>query len=193
MSAAEDRLAQEFEQAHSLYCERRYTDAFNKYRDLAERGYSNCQMFVGWMYLSGKGVEKDLEQSEFWLSKAAERDDVEAQFYLGKLSATKGDYASAIKWYEKSASHGYAPSIYKLGVMCDQGKGVSSDEERAIDLYEKAASAGHIYAKKAYAVKLLRGKRGFFWIIKGLFLYITVGFVAARVAAKDMDDERLRT
>lgn len=192
MTTDQERLTQEFDRAHSLYCEGRYADAFNMYRDLAERGYSNCQMFLGWMYLSGKGIEKDTKQSEFWFSKAAEAGDIEAQFYLGKMMATKGDYVSAFKWYEKSACLGFAPSIHKLGVLYDQGKGISHDEHRAIDLYEKAASAGHIYAKKAYAVKLLKGKRGFFNRVRGLFLYVSVGVVAARIATTDMDDERLR-
>lgn len=192
MNTADDNLTQEFEQAHSLYCQGRYADSFNKYHGLAERGYSNCQMFVGWMYLNGKGVDKDIDLSEFWLSKAAEADDVEAQFYLGKLKTSKGDLVSAFRWHEKSAFHDYAPSIYKLGLMYDQGKGVTRDEARAIELYKKSASLGHIYAKKAYALKLLKGKNGVLCIVKGLFLYIAVGFVAAKVASNDIDDERFR-
>jgi TPR repeat protein len=192
MSTKNDEFEKKINLAHSLYCDGRYVDSFMEYLSLAEQGHSDCQTFVGWMYFAGKGVDKSLAEAEHWLLKANEANDPEAQFYLGKLYASKGNYALAFKWYEISSNNGYFPATHKLGVMYDQGKGVRRNEDLAIELYKKASSSGHVYSKKEFALKLLKGKRGGVKIIKGIILYLSAGISAAKIAARDMDDERLR-
>lgn len=61
-----------------------YKRAFAKFRFASNWANKHAQAWVGWMYLLGQGVEKDVPRAYAWLKLAAERgypsfvDDVEA-------------------------------------------------------------------------------------------------------------------
>src|SRR5579862_732069 len=65
---------------------------------------------LGTMYLFGQGVEKDGPQAEYWLTKAANGNSVDAESLLGEMYATgqgvpiDGDKAKA--WLTKAAAAG---------------------------------------------------------------------------------------
>lgn len=84
------------------YCKNQDFDkAFTIYLDLANHGSTSSQRFLGWMYIYGEGVEKDIEQAEFWFNKSADGGDVEAQFGIGKICLVKNDIEKAKYWFKK--------------------------------------------------------------------------------------------
>lgn len=59
----------------------------------------------------------------------------------------KGDYPLAASLFTKLAKQGHASAQYKLGVMYDEGRGVSKSYEQATSWYLKAAEQGHVSAQ----------------------------------------------
>ena len=51
--------------------------------NLANKGNAGAQNKLGYIYFSGKGIQKDLNKAFYWYKKSAKQGDAEAQFYLG--------------------------------------------------------------------------------------------------------------
>jgi hypothetical protein len=79
---------------------------------------------------------------KIWLAEA-EKGDVEAAYYVGKLYegglGTEPDYKSAAMWYEKAAKAGHSASQFSLATLYEKGLGVPADPAKAIALYRTAS------------------------------------------------------
>lgn len=79
---------------------------------------------------------------KIWLAEA-EKGDVEAAYYVGKLYegglGTEPDYKTAATWYEKAAKAGHSASQFSLGTLYEKGLGVPADPAKAFTLYRSAA------------------------------------------------------
>lgn len=98
---------------------------------LANKGDSDAQYDLGWMYESGEGVKKDLKEAFKWFSLAAKQGDAGAQFNLGWMyesgeGATKNP-KEALKYYELAANQGDPDAQYSLGLMLANGEGCPQD------------------------------------------------------------------
>jgi hypothetical protein len=82
------------------------------------------------------------------LRSLAQKGGVEAQYQLAKWYATRarkgapGEYAQASFWWHRAAKQGLAEAQYALGVLYDNGLGVSTDYTRAVHWYRQAADQG---------------------------------------------------
>lgn len=56
----------------------------------------------------------------------------------GFAAFEKGDYAKAVYWFRKAAEQGNAEAQYTLGVMYDNGRGVTRDLKEAVKLHRKS-------------------------------------------------------
>ena len=56
---------------------------------LANDGDARSQVMIGIMYKDGEGVPQDYKQAISWYIKAAEQDDVVAQYNLGLCTRQK--------------------------------------------------------------------------------------------------------
>jgi uncharacterized protein len=93
-------------------------------RARAERGSAEAQYALGWMYLSGEGVQQDDVQAVAWYRKAADQGAARAQGNLGWLYATgRGvprDPAEGYKWVDLAASRASGEDQKKFAEMRDQ-------------------------------------------------------------------------
>jgi len=48
--------------------------------DAAEQGHSDAVLAMGWFYLNGVGVERDLERARKWYRDSARRGDIRAMW-----------------------------------------------------------------------------------------------------------------
>ena len=134
-------------------------DALNWYTKAAEQGDCEAEFFLGLHYLGNhfdvetnswnyKGP-KDTPKAIFWLKRAGEHGDPDAQAELGRLyemgEGVDQDYASAVFWYRKAADHG--PDLggagqgrNRLGILYLEGRGVQKDY---IEAYKWFALTGH--------------------------------------------------
>ena len=53
--------------------------AEDKYLAAAEKGDAQAQYNLGWCYVNGDGVAKDLKQAVYWYRKAADQGHAEAK------------------------------------------------------------------------------------------------------------------
>jgi TPR repeat protein len=78
---------------------------------------------------------------------AATRGDAGSQTVLGLFYARAQDYDEARIWFEKAAAQGYPPAYYALGVMYDNGNGVTQNYSEAAKWYRLAADQQVVLAQ----------------------------------------------
>ena len=105
-------------------------------RKKAEQGEAEAQFWLGWKYLEGEGVAKDVAEAVKWFRKAADRGHVDAQSTLGVMYASgegvTKDATEAVKWFRKAAVQGDLDAQRILGVMYVSGEGVAEDNAEAV-------------------------------------------------------------
>jgi len=65
----------------------------------------------------------------------------------GVAAAKRGDYATARREWRPLAEQGNANAQFNLGLMYDNGQGVSQDYAKALQWYRKAAEQGNVEAQ----------------------------------------------
>ena len=99
-----------------------FAEAAKWYRKAADQGDPMAQGMLGWLYATGRGVEKDLKTAVEWFRKAAEQGNAEAQFGMG-LSIRDSwlepyredrDWKTVLDWYIKAADSGMKHSLPQL-------------------------------------------------------------------------------
>ena len=80
------------------------------------------------------------------LQKSAEQGDAEAQYQLGNYYAFDDDKKS-VEYYTMAAEHDHAAAMYYLASCYAGGKGITKDEEKAIQLWMKSAELGNADAQ----------------------------------------------
>ena len=132
--------------------ERDYEEAFKWYSKAAENGHAGAQCSVAEMYECALGVDEDHEEAARWYQMAFEnghpevKDSLCEEYYtIAKYFC--GDYEESIKWYFKAAELGHSDSQFYLGVMYENGRGVTKDDSEAVKWYRKAAEQGDVDAQ----------------------------------------------
>ena len=94
-----------------------YEKCFSGYLALAKQEYPLAECQVGYFYLEGQGVEKDLEKALYWTEQAAIHGDWDGQFNLGWFyeegTAVPADMEKARHWYKQAALQGHELALKK--------------------------------------------------------------------------------
>ena len=128
---------------------------------LAEKGNAAAELQMGIRHASIAWGVKDDKLAAQWFEKAAEHNQIEAQYRYGMaLLEGRGavqDYKTAFYWLEKAATKGHAKAQSALGEMYHAGIAVKGDNERAYLWFNLAAAQGESSAAAArdIVVKLL--------------------------------------
>jgi len=186
----ENKLVQ-FSDIENLYFSGQYEKAFKLCSEGAKAGNVKCQRFLGWIYYTGKGHPVDFDMSAKWFRKAIQSDDAEAMYGLAGLHYSKKEYEQALSWYDKSATGGYVPGMFRAGLMFLHGLGMQKNISLAYEKFYEAAKEGNLPAKRAYLVLLLKGYEGWVGRIKAVPALIMLTFKAFYLAYKDPNDRRL--
>ena len=82
---------------------------------------------------------------------AANRGDLEAQFYLGLCyyegNGVAQDYTQAVYWWTKGSNQGESSAQYMLGMCYYEGNGVEKNINKVIELWTKSANQGNPWAQ----------------------------------------------
>jgi TPR repeat protein len=81
------------------------------------------------------------------MMKRIKANDPAALSYVGRERYIEGDYDGAFEYLAKAAELGDMDAYARLGYMYGEGEGVEKDEEMELFHLEKAAIAGHPYAR----------------------------------------------
>lgn len=121
-----------------------YKTALREFTKLAEAGNPNAQFNLAVLYLSGRGVKRDVAKAIDWHRKAAEQGLASAEHGLGVFfyqgMGVKRDYAEALKWFKRAAAKGFAESEFNLGVMYFNRQGVKRDDIEVVKWITLAAA-----------------------------------------------------
>jgi len=81
-----------------------------------------------------------------------------ADFQKGLDAAIKGDYVTALEEWIPLAKQGHSESQYNLGVMYENGQGVSQDDLEAVKWYQSAAEQDHPQAQYNLGLMYKKGQ-----------------------------------
>jgi TPR repeat protein len=114
----------------------------------ADHGDATSISTLGWVYLTGFGVEQDYVKARELFERAADKGEpTTAMTNLGWLyklgQGGEQDYAKARDWFEKAADKGDTDGMYSLGLLYRDGQGVAQDYAKARELFESAADKGN--------------------------------------------------
>jgi len=119
----------------------------------AEQGYDRAQLFLGNLltgYYEGRG-KIDFEQGRYWLTKAANQGNPEAQYCLGlqfqlesmnNRSTANNSNKQAIFWWTKAAEKGHMDAQEILAMHYGMGRGVPQNDKFAYVWWSLAAAQG---------------------------------------------------
>lgn len=173
------RDAESYRDAKKLLNQDRFAEAFSLYERLAKAGDAHSQVFLGWMYFEGLGVEQDKEKALEWFMRAASLGSIDGAYYCGRCALSMKNYHSALDWFGKAAVQDYGPALLGIGVMHLRGLGIPVDIEKGVTYLKRAMDAGDFLARRELAVLMIRGKLGVSRIPVGLLLfpYAVIGAV----------------
>ena len=96
---------------------RQYKKCFEGHLDLADKGYPLAECQVGYFYLDGLGVEKDISKALYWTERSANHGDRDGQYNLAWFYeegiGIDVDIEKAQCWYKKAALQGHDLAIAK--------------------------------------------------------------------------------
>jgi len=116
-------------------------------REFAEKGDPEAQYYLG-LHCE---IENNMAEAVKWYRKAADQDDLDAQYKLGVCyengKGVSPDCKEAVKWYRKAAENGVIEAQIALGACYENGKGVSPDCKEAVKWYRNAADRNNTEAQ----------------------------------------------
>lgn len=122
--------------------------AFSLNQEAALLGHNDAILSMGWFYLNGIGIDRDIELARKWYRRSARRGSSAAMFSLGHIEELEGEFPSARDWYEMAAKRGDADAWYRLGRLYWRGYGVPRDARVAGRYFVLAGEAGAKVAKR---------------------------------------------
>lgn len=155
--------ADDVNDAFVAYTQRNFEEARTKFRAAATEGDSAvAQIYLGFMYYEGQGVEKDRREAFRWFDRAARKGMALAQYNLGMMYAdgqgVMQDYSQALNWFNLAAAQGFPEAQFRLGRMFERGLGVTPSVPETVRWMTLAAEGGHNGAQLALGIMFRDGK-----------------------------------
>lgn len=120
----------------------------------ATRGNSefSAHGVLGYCHYYGVGVETNKKKAKELFRKGCDAGDGMSMYAMGIVNYEKGRYDTAVTLFTKAAKLGNSGGSFWLGLCYWFGSGVSSDENKCIQLSSEAAEAGNEEAETMLAV-----------------------------------------
>lgn len=130
--------------------------------EAAMRGDSWAQVQVGKSYVDSVDDNLKVQQGVSLLQQAAERNNAEALFMLGKLAMAGHGLPpsedAAFQYCRKAAELGHSDAQYELAAMYALGRGTKADDGKALEWGRKSVAQGNPKAKYSVGRLLLIGQ-----------------------------------
>ena len=133
-----------------------------KFREGAEKGDIDSQVFLAGCYLNGWGVAADHQEAIKWVRLAAEQGDADGIFLLGACNeygySIEKNVNEAVRLYRKVAERGHIVGQRALGLCYWSGTGTEKSYEEAAKWFLKAAEQGDPESQRRLAWCFMEGK-----------------------------------
>ncbi|MCQ2084706.1 MAG: sel1 repeat family protein [archaeon] len=128
-----------------------HAEAVRLYMPCADAGDADALNTIGYMYLMGKGLDKDRELALKLLKQAAEKGCAQAAHRIAVMYDTGQDFTDpdldkAVQWYQRGADLGYPESLYSLSGILMMKDTKYYNASRGIKYLTAAADGGQIEA-----------------------------------------------
>ena len=90
------------------------------------------------LFHQGTIVPKDENKAFTYCKIAADKGCIGAYNSLGCFYDKRKDYTQAYRWFEKAAQSGQTIGYSNMAIMCEHGRGVEKNRDKAIDYYERS-------------------------------------------------------
>lgn len=138
--------------------ENQWDKAFELVLPLAQKGDHQAQANLGILYVTGRGVAKDLDLAYWWFSEAAEKGSIKALNNLAVMyfrgMGVKKDVDHSIKLFKQTARSGSIDANLALAEIYDKTK---NDAKQAFQWYQQAANLGSDEGKYQIATRYEMG------------------------------------
>ena len=127
----------------SLMQEKNPEQAARWFKQAADAGDVEAQMYMAAAYLYGLGVKKNTDVASRYYIDAAKSGNATAQFALAENfidSRNSGNNKLGLIWLNKSANNGNLRALTKLATLYIDGKLVTKDVAKGTDLLNKAVA-----------------------------------------------------
>lgn len=185
-------IAEKVRAAFAAYKEGHSNLAFDLYKQLADAGHAESQVFTAWLLSQGIGCTKDEVKAASYYERAAALGNPIGCFYFGRWLTKTGEHTRAYGFYSQGAQSRHLPSMFRVGYSLARGKGVNVDLRRAYKTLKSAAAQGHAYALREIAVQDLRGGRGLLWMPIGFLEFVIAFCWGTAVSMFNKDSDLLR-
>ena len=124
-----------------------YKKAFEYATIAAEDDEKDGYSVLGFLYLNGKGVEKNIELALENYKMAAALGDEGAMNQIGFIfmgnDVVDANPDQSFYWFSEAAKKGHDVGLYNVGYCYQNGFGVGKDEEKAAEYFKQAADLGY--------------------------------------------------
>ena len=170
--------------------------ALNEFESLIDDGFNEAYAFIAALYeCGGNGVSKDYQKAKFYYEKSIESyGAVEGYIGLARIYyhglGVERDYKMAVNYFHDAGQDDESGfSYYMLGIMHLNGLGVEPNIDAAKKYFEEAWYRKHVFGLTGLSmVEQQQGNR-----LKSIMLRIKAGWLAYRLAGKNINDPRIRT
>lgn len=120
-----------------------HTEAVRLFSVAANAGYPPAEYELGVCYRLGEGIQKDMEKTLYWITKASEDGYHLATnnlglYYLEGIGVER-DLNKAVGYFREAAVNGIPDAQTMLGLCYFQGNGVDQDYSEAVKWFTMAA------------------------------------------------------
>ena len=114
-----------------------YATALKIWKPFAEQGVAEAQTHLGYLFLGGVGVPKDIKQAAYWFILAADQGDMLARINLLSIYDSGTDVPEGV---EAAVRRWRGEPSYNLGLMYESGTNVTRDVVMAKEYFQSAAA-----------------------------------------------------
>ena len=132
---------------HGRIIPRDYVQACKWFTLSAEKGYAIAQYYLGHMYYRGNGVPIDEKEAMRWFLLSVDRECNEARVTLADIYCSHDEfdsYEKAYRLYTEAMEDGYAPALYKLGMMNYNGTGRPRNYSLALKFFRTGSEKNDV-------------------------------------------------
>jgi TPR repeat protein len=174
--------------AYQFLQEKRYAEAALL---LKESGSAWAHEWLGYLYGRGHGVSKDLDMAIAYYEMAYSGGNQAAAIRLGHTNFKQGRPNEAIDWLRKATSKPISSAYWQYRILKNNPH-LQRHPGEADELLKQAADAGHVFARRALAMRMIKGDKVLGSRSKGVRAYLAIFLHAIRIVAHDEYDERLQ-